>query len=406
MNIVLLHYAAPPVVGGVERVMARHAELMERAGHRACIVAGRGGQSDDHVGFRLVPEVDSRNPEVLAVKAELDAGRVAPSFEPLVDRLILQLQQVFSGADRVIAHNVCSLNKNLALTAALYRISERSQDSRFILWHHDLAWTTARYRSELHDGYPWDLLRTDWPWVEQVVVSEQRRQELAALMRISPERIHVVPNAVDLAQFLKLTPQTESLSARLALAGGDPFLLLPVRITPRKNIELALRVLAALRSRFEHARLVVTGPLGPHNPANQAYLERLLALRAELHLDGAAHFLAEILDPPVPDEVIADLYKLADMLFLPSREEGFGIPVLEAGSAGIPVFCSDIPALRELGGADVYYFSPDEEPARLAARISDVLDSSKTYALRKRVLNEYTWDHVYESRIAPLLAKG
>ncbi len=405
MNIVLLHYAAPPVVGGVESVMAQHARLMAGAGHRVCIVAGRGSQTDQHVGFLQVPEVDSRHPEVLSLKTELDQGRVPARFEPFVERIEAALRPIFADADQVILHNVCSLNKNLALTAALHRLSEHAT-ARTILWHHDLAWTTPRYRAELHDGYPWDLLRTDWPWTEQVVVSGPRRKELAELLGVPPERIHVVPNGLDVNVFLKLDAETAGLVERLHLTAAAPLMLLPVRITPRKNIELALHVLAELCKRYEDAQLLVTGPLGPHNPANRSYFERLLALRSNLQLESAAHFLAEIADHVMPDEVIAGLYRLADLLLLPSREEGFGIPVLEAGLAGIPVFCSDIPALRELGARNLHYFAPDGDPAQIAAQIAEVIGSSQSYALRKRVLNEFTWDRIYGNIIAPLLRKG
>src|SRR5512138_1642083 len=256
MNIVLLHYAAPPIVGGVETVMARHAHLMAAHGHRVCIIAGRGNQTDDNVEFALVPEADSRHPEVLSVKAELDAGRVPEDFERLVQRLEAELQTHAGDADLLIAHNVCSLNKNLALTAALHRRSKGSAKPGLILWHHDLAWTTPRYQAELHEGYPWELLRTDWPWAQQVVVSEQRRGELAALLGVSRERIEVVPNGVDAGQFLKLEEETAGLYERLKLGEAAPLMLLPVRITPRKNIELALRTLAALRKLHPRAGLV------------------------------------------------------------------------------------------------------------------------------------------------------
>ncbi|HTP00083.1 MAG TPA: hypothetical protein VMJ64_01815, partial [Anaerolineales bacterium] len=123
MNIVLIHYAAPPVVGGVEAVMGRQARLMADAGHHVCVIGGRGAQTDARVEFVSIPEVDSRNPEVLELKAELDAGRVPVKFEPLALRLASRLAEETEGADWIIAHNVCSLNKNLALTAALHRIS-------------------------------------------------------------------------------------------------------------------------------------------------------------------------------------------------------------------------------------------------------------------------------------------
>ncbi len=405
MEIVLIHYSAPPVVGGVESVIGHHACLMADAGHSVRILAGRGAQVDPRIPFVQIPLADSRHPDVLALKAELDAGRVPPAFEELTDRLVTELEKGAGGADIAICHNVCSLAKNLALTAALKRLFEKKTHLHPVLWHHDLAWTTPRYQGDLHEGYPWDLLRTDWAGAAQVVVSELRQGELAQLLGAPPERIAVVPNGIDVGRFLKMENQTQEFIRRLNLLEAGPLLLLPVRITPRKNIELALRVLAELRKGpFPQAALVVTGPLGPHNPSNVQYFKRLADLRRELGLEDGAHFLAELTSDFLPDEVIADFYRLADALLLPSREEGFGIPVLEAGLAGLPVFCSDIPPLRSLGKDQADYFSPDAEPAEVAALVAHRLSGDPTFDLRLRVRNEFTWERVYNEKIAPLLA--
>ncbi len=406
MEIVLLHYAAPPIVGGVESVIGHHARLMADAGHQVRIVAGRGQQADNRVPFSRLPLVDSRHAEVQALKSELDAGRVPKAFYQLVKQIESQLTEIISTADWLIAHNVCSLNKNLPLTAALKHISENCERPRLILWNHDLAWTTPRYRPELHEGYPWDLLRMDWPATIPVVVSESRQQELADLLGVPIRRIRVIPNGLDALHFLKLEQRTQEIVRQLKLLSAAPLILLPVRITPRKNIELALQMLAVLRQRFADAQLVVTGPLGPHNPTNAQYLDRLISLRSELQIEGAAHFLAELSEQSLPDEVVADFYRLADLLFLPSREEGFGIPVLEAGLVGVPAYCAEIAALQELGGSHVGYFSPDADPQRVAMQIGAYLESSPVFALRKRVLRDYTWDRIYAHHIAPLLAQG
>lgn len=409
MNIALLHHSAPPVVGGVESVLAHQARLLANAGHHVRLVAARGAQTDPRIPFIAISLADSRNGDLAGLTAELNAGRVPPEFERWAARVEAELAEALAGIEVVIAHNVCSLNKNLALTAALHRLSQRAGSPRLILWHHDLAWTTPRYRPELHDGYPWDLLRTAWPGVTQVVVSELRRRELTALMNLPPESVHVIPNGIDLARFYKLEARTEALVARLGLARAAPILLLPVRITPRKNIELALRVLAKLGDRRqgtgERAALVVTGPLGPHNPNNLAYFESLKTLRAELGLEGRAHFLAELSDDYLPDEVIADFYRLADALLLPSREEGFGLPVLEAALGRLPVFCADIEPLRALAGPDAVYFSPDADPVFVAGLLADRLASNPAYQLAARTRRHFTWERVYAERIAPLLAE-
>src|SRR5437868_43794 len=158
MHIALLHYSAPPVVGGVESVMGQQARLLARAGHTVTLMAGRGGALDGAADFSAIPLLDSRHPRVLAVKSQLDAGRVTSDFTQLSAEIEAELLRELNGQDIVLAHNVCSLHKNLALTAALARLNGRPGFPRLILWHHDLAWTAAHYRAELHPGYPWDLL--------------------------------------------------------------------------------------------------------------------------------------------------------------------------------------------------------------------------------------------------------
>jgi mannosylglucosylglycerate synthase len=403
MKIALLHYSSPPIVGGVESVLAQHARLMAKAGHQVTILAGRGKPFDAAIPVRILPRLDSRHSQVLAIKAALDKGQPPPAFDDLRDQIKQELLAALQGFDILIAHNVASLHKNLPLTAALQAAYTLPGFPHLILWHHDLAWTTPRYRHEMHAGYPWDLLCSDWGGVTHVTISELRRQELGRLFGIAPDSIRLIPNGVDVNVFFKLEAQTIRLVEQLHLLDANPLFLLPVRLTPRKNIELALHVLAELRHEFPKAMLLVTGPEGPHNPANAAYRKKLLALRDELHLQGAAHFLADITSEFMPDAVIADFYRLADALLFPSREEGFGIPIIEAAFSSIPVFCANIPVLRELGGADVSYFGPNTEPRSIAKQISDRLHREATSRWARRAKHGYAWDSIYASYIGPLI---
>ncbi len=405
MKIVLVHYSAPPIIGGVESVLGHHACLFADHGHTVRILAGRGAALDERIQYVEVPLFDSRHPDILEVKSELDLGRVPDRFYDLVDKLFLLLRQQVEDADWIIAHNVCSLHKNLALTAALHRWTCTEDRPKIILWHHDLAWTTPRYQPELHPGYPWDLLRKDWQNAQHVTVSRLRQRELAELLDIPLERIRVIPNGLDFLTFYKLEEKTRHFVERLNLFANEPLFLLPVRITPRKNIEFAMQILAELRQRLPEAALVVTGPLGAHNPRNQQYFERLLELRRQLALEEAVHFLAEVSPETLPDSVIADFYRLADALLLPSREEGFGIPILEAGLSRLPVFCADIPPLREIGGDQVMTFSLEESAQGIAQRIETVLQSNPICALRRRVRREYGWEQIYATHLATLIEK-
>jgi glycosyltransferase involved in cell wall biosynthesis len=131
----------------------------------------------------------------------------------------------------------------------------------------------------------------------------------------------------------------------------------------------------------------------------------LTSLRKELKLEHAAHFLAELTDQFIPDPVISDFYHLSDALFMPSTEEGFGIPILEAGLAGLPIFCSDIPPLRSLSSSNATYFSPDADPVELANRIVNHLSFDPVFRMRMRVRREFSWEGIYAREIAPLLVK-
>jgi glycosyltransferase involved in cell wall biosynthesis len=407
MRIVILHYAAPPVVGGVERVIYYHATLLAKAGYSVSVVAGRGEMFDPGVAFHCLDIVDSRHPDILALKAELDQGRVPDAFAVMRDHILDELRPLLDGAAVLIAHNILGLHKNLPLTAALRQLVEEESSPRLIAWHHDLAWKASRYLTEMHNGYPWDLLRQPWPRTRHVAVSEARCRDVADLFQLSPDAVAVVPGGVDILSFLGLAPSIRQLVREVGLEDALPWLLLPARITRRKNIELAVRVTAELRKEtFPNIALIVTGPPGPHNPDNLSYFDELKCLRDELALDGAVHFLADELGESPSDDQMVALYHLSDALILPSYEEGFGLPIIEAALTRLPIFCSDIAPLRELAGGRANYFSPYAEPERIAHLISRVLTVDRAIMLRRRVLNRYDWRRIVRKQVEPLLAEG
>jgi len=406
LAIALVHNTAPPVVGGVERVLARHATLMADAGHDVRIVVGRGEPPDPRCRLVEIPLMDAGHPTIERLQLRLAAGTVPADFGEIVAALRTGLAEALAGVDIAIAHNVCSLGLNLALTTALHDLAGRGTPPRLIIWHHDLAWTSSSYRSTLHDGPPWDLLREAWPGASQVVVSEARRHDLAGLTGLRPESIAVVPNGLDVPSILRLEPRSAEVLAWADLSGLEPLLLMPARITPRKNIEFALRVIAAIRSAGRPAGLIVTGPVDPHRPAERDLVGQLLALQAVLGLDRAVRFLATEPEGAPSDAIVGDLYRIADALFLPSRDEGFGLPILEAGAHRLPIICADLATLRSLAGDAGSYISTDEEPAVVAACVLDRLEPDRMLGFARRVRREYSWEAIYGSKIAPLLAAG
>jgi glycosyltransferase involved in cell wall biosynthesis len=399
-RIALLHYAAPPTVGGVESTIANHARLMADRGYAVKVIAGRGEVFDARVPVVVLPLVGSRHPDVLKVQDELARGVVSACWRALVAEIGGALTEALADCDLCIAHNVTSLHKNLALTAALKEIADTGR-LRLIAWCHDLAWLDPLYRPILHEGWPWDLLRMVWPNTRYVAVSQLRQKELATLLGITASDIAVIKPGMDVAEFLGIGERAARWADELNLWDAHLLMLLPARVTRRKNIELGIEITAALRQHGLKPKLVVMGPLGPHNPSNVAYLEKLHALSQERGVAQAVIFLQEY--GRVSDATRRDLYLLADLLLLPSQREGFGIPVLEGALAKLPIFCSDIPPFRESAGDWAHYFDLDESPAAIANRIAAFLAQDPVYQLRRRVLPEYRWQRIFAEEIDPLL---
>jgi glycosyltransferase involved in cell wall biosynthesis len=406
----ILHYTAPPVVGGVEAVIQAHAQIFVQAGYPVTIVAGWGEPAAQPQGasFVRIPEMDSQYAQVAGMSADLEQGQIPPGFEAMTLRLAETLAPTLARFDNIIIHNIFTKHFNLPLTAALHRFLVGARRPHCIAWCHDFTWTSPSSGSKVHPGYPWDLLRTRRSDTTYVVVSKRRQVELAGLFDCPVEEIRVIYNGVDPQMLLGLSPEGSVLVERMGLLDQDLVLLMPVRVTQAKNIEYALRVVAALKARACRPKLVLTGPPDPHDAESMAYFRSLQALRKELGVEEEMRFVFE--SGTNPDEpylieatVVGDLFRVSDVMLMPSHREGFAMPVLEAGLTGIPVVCTEVPAAVEIGGEDVILFDQDESPDHLAERILTWAASSAVHQLRRRVRQGYTWQAIFRRDIEPLL---
>jgi glycosyltransferase involved in cell wall biosynthesis len=167
-----------------------------------------------------------------------------------------------------------------------------------------------------------------------LTVSERTKHDLVARYRIPESKIDVTPNGVD---------------PRFAPGGEhDGYVLFVGAIQARKDPLSALDA-----ARGAGLPLVVAGP------------EKEPGLAAELRAAGAD------LRGYVPMEELADLYRGAALLVLPSRFEGFGLPLLEAMASGTPVVAADEPALREVGADAAVYAEDGDFAAAAQAALAD-----------------------------------
>lgn len=410
LKTAILHYTAPPVIGGVEAVIAAHAGEFIRAGLPVAVIAGRGDAAALPPGSEFIPvaEMDTQHADILRAAGWLNAGELPQNFEGLTAGLIETLAPIVRRFDVLIVHNVLSKHFNLPLTAALLRLLECGDARRIIAWCHDLTWTSPGSRSLVREAYPWNLLKQPRERVTYVAISRQRQREISQSFGIPLESIPVVYNGVDPRRLLGLSAEAQALSDRLDLWSADLVLLMPVRVTRAKNIECALELARALKQPGCRIRLVLSGPPDPHDRASLDYYHGLRARRAELGVEAEFRFVYESGPDPsqpytIPAEVVGELYRLADAVFMPSHREGFGLPVLEAGLSGAPVICSDVPAAVEIAPADVLLFSADTPAQELAGRMLTWLDECPSARLRRRVRRQFTWRAIFQDQILPLL---
>ncbi|WP_432562394.1 D-inositol-3-phosphate glycosyltransferase [Kineococcus sp. SYSU DK003] len=196
------------------------------------------------------------------------------------------------------------------------------------------------------------------------------RQELLDLYGADPAKVVVVPPGVDLATF-RPDPGRAASRRRLGLPADAEVLLFVGRIQPLKAPDLLVRATAELLReqpwRRDRLRVVVLG--GPSG-SGTAHPESLADLVTALGLDDVVR-----LSPPTPRAELADHYRAADLVAVPSYNESFGLVALEAQACGTPVVAASVGGLRtavETGTTGLLV--PDHDPRTWARALADLLD--------------------------------
>jgi glycosyltransferase involved in cell wall biosynthesis len=99
------------------------------------------------------------------------------------------------------------------------------------------------------------------------------------------------------------------------------------------------------------------------------------------------------------DAEVRALYGASSGLIMASHNEGFGLPIVEAFQAGLPVLARDIPVFREVAGDQACYFS-GTDPHALAATLRDW--AANGFTPRPRSGSEFTWDNCYQKMCAAI----
>lgn len=287
---------------------------------------------------------------VLAYQEPIEGLGDRPTFRPVVPRRPARLE--FHGGwvlDELM------LRRRLTGAGAFHatdpRRIPRRGGPRLVATIYDLT--------PIHDGAVWRALWPDQRLAYRlslrrvraadaiIAISEGVKRDVVATLGIPLPRVHVVYPAVQAPPGLPA-----------AQRGGG--LLYVGSAEPHKNVDRLLEALALI----PHDRRPALTIVGPWSPD---------AVRAAYRRAVDVGITALRIEPHATAERLELLYAEASLLVLPSRREGFGLPVVEAMARGLPVVAADIPVLREVGG-EALRFVAASDAAGLAREIRRLMD--------------------------------
>ena len=220
-----------------------------------------------------------------------------------------------------------------------------------------------------------------------IAISESAKRDLVDRIGLDPGKIDVTHLGIRADEHPAPTPE-EELRGRFDLGDG-PLVFCVAQKREHKNLARLVRAVASLED--ASVRLILPGSPTPHEG-------ELRQLAAQL---GAA----ERLKTPgwVSTEDLEGLYRAAACFVLPSFEEGFGLPLLEAMARGAPVACSNVSSLPEVAGEAALYFDPTREDEIAAAirRLIEDRDLAVRLAAKGRErCAEFTWEATARQTLA------
>jgi alpha-1,3-rhamnosyl/mannosyltransferase len=247
------------------------------------------------------------------------------------------------------------------------------------------GWASAGFRAEKKERYA-EAARGA---ARILCVSEATAGDVERLLGVERARLAVTPLGVD-PGFHPLGEDERAPTLR-RLGVVPPYALFVGLAQPRKNLEAVATVFARMNARVDDLSLVLAGDDG-YPEGRLATILKATGVAEKIRLLG----YTDTADLPA-------LYSGARVLLFPSRDEGFGLPALEAMACGCPVVASDRGALPEVLGPGGLCFGPDalddlEDAAGRMLEDGDARDAEVARGLARA--REFTWARTAEATLA------
>lgn len=216
-------------------------------------------------------------------------------------------------------------------------------------------------------------------------VSECSKWDIVKELKVPPEYVKVISPGVDYASYSRVCSSEEKRLVKEKYKLPQCYVLYMGTLEPRKNILGLVEAFAMLKNEegLEDIKLVLAGKKG-------WLYESIFKRINELNLEDEVIFTGYVDEK---DKVV--IYQLAKCFVFPSLYEGFGIPILEAMAASVPVITANVSSLPEVAGEAALLTSPTDN-VKMAECIFKVLTdkmlSENLIARGLKQVQKYTWD--------------
>jgi glycosyltransferase involved in cell wall biosynthesis len=249
--------------------------------------------------------------------------------------------------EQLVSHNVvCKENIDIYhCPMHVIPILPKKKPYKTVITVHDLAnFKFPQFYKGFKQKYLTTLTRLSAQLADRIIaVSENTKKDIIEILNIPESKIDVVYNGNN----LQIPKDLDII--HLDIEFPKQYILFVGTLEPRKNLEGLIKSLIFLAEKKKRLiPLVIAGPLGWKYAKIQAMAEQYQLMGGNIIQTGYLK----------PDELCA-IYKKATIFVYPSFYEGFGFPVLEAMSLGVPVITSNISSLTEVGGDAVQYIDPN-----------------------------------------------
>jgi glycosyltransferase involved in cell wall biosynthesis len=392
-RISVIHYTAPTFAGGVETVIGDFLSLASKLGYKLNLIAGKGNLGNlPGIDIIKIPLLDASSHLIRQANQALKAGENGGGVKNICEEIYQGLSRCINEGDIIHAHNIVTNAFNLPLVIALHRLITTKEDICLLAWCHDTAWGPSVNENYDFSIYPFSLLTTVWPNTHYIALSSKRKKEVQKAMDAPERAISVLSPYLNLQRVLDLSNKITDIIEVNNLLECELCLIYPCRLTRRKNLELAFRIVKQIKDMGKSVRLLVTAPYSPHRPNHSIeYRRELTNLLISLDLTKEVILINSSTgdidsNTCLDSEDVAGLYRFADLMLFTSNEEGFGLPIVEASLAGIPVMANDriISEFRHPG--TVESFNHEAQPNAVAEKL---LSIAKYRMARRRFYLRY-----------------